>query len=126
MGGSSRCSEQIKTIPCVKGVILDGNHLQVVIGAEVQAVYAAMQKGEKQKWTVQSVLSFLAEVVAPILPFVIVAGILRGILMYFPVPFITGCINAVFSYGVPIALCYGAVKKAGGNEMLGLWKLWRC
>lgn len=42
---SSLCdSEQIQSIHGVKGVILDGNHLQVVIGAEVQAVYAAMQK----------------------------------------------------------------------------------
>ena len=113
--------ENIESIPGVKGVIQDGNQLQVVIGTEVKAFFAAMQEKEEQKvWNVQAVLAFVAEVVAPVLAFVIVAGILRGVLFYVPLPFVEECIHAVLSYGVPIALCYGVVKKAGGSEMMGL------
>ncbi len=119
---STLCNkENIESIHGVKGVIQDGNQIQVVIGAEVKAFFAAMQqKEEKKAWNVQAVLAFVAEVVAPVLPFVIVAGILRGVLFYVPLPFVADGINIVLSYGVPIALCYGVVKKAGGSEMMGL------
>lgn len=119
---ASLCNkEEIQSIHGVKGIVLDGNQLQVVIGSEVNAFYEAMQqREEKEKWTAGKGLSFLAEVVAPVLPFVIVAGILRGVMEIMPVPFVSACVTAVLSYGVPVALCYGGVQKAGGNAMYGL------
>lgn len=82
--------ENIKQLPGVITVVLSGGQFQVVIGTHVSDVYEALaghidptkiQDGGEKKRVIDSVISAMSSVFAPIIYILASAGILQGILI---------------------------------------------
>lgn len=88
-------AEQIKGLPGVKGVIWSGNQLQIVIGQTVDQAYEAVSRTlpvegktisevsvqKEKKLSLTFFIEVISECVAPILPVLIGAGMLKVVML---------------------------------------------
>ncbi|WP_159868331.1 MULTISPECIES: glucose PTS transporter subunit IIA [unclassified Raoultella] len=86
----ARAVENIKQLPGVITVVISGGQFQIVIGTHVSEVYEALasnidptkiQDGGEKKRIIDSVISAMSSVFAPIIYILASAGILQGILI---------------------------------------------
>lgn len=147
--------EEIEALKMVKGTFTSAGQFQVIIGPGVEDAYkelivgtelAAVSKEQvkedaKQNMTaLQRSVAFLAEVFTPILPAIIVGGLILGFrnLLEFPF-FADGTMSmvmmdqfwagldsflwligeAIFAF-LPVHVCWSVYKKLGGTEVLGI------
>lgn len=147
--------EEIENLKIVKGTFTSAGQFQVIIGPDVANVYKEMIEGTrlssaskddvksaaKQNMTpLQSAVAFLAEIFTPILPAIIVGGLILGFrnLLEFPF-FADGTMSmtsmhqfwagldsflwligeAIFAF-LPVHVCWSVYKKLGGTEVLGI------
>jgi len=100
--------ENIKQLPGVITVVISGGQFQVVIGTHVSDVYDALvshidptkiQQGGEKKRVIDSVISAMSSVFAPIIYILASAGILQGILItakyFFPAFQSTGAFSVL-------------------------------
>ena len=147
----------IEAIPSAKGTFTQGGQFQVIIGNDVKTFYdefvdiagvegvskdAAKAAAKQNQNPLQRAMTVIAEVFAPIIPAVIVGGLILGFRncidsIYF---FGDGTLTlvdvsafwagvdsflwligeAVFHTGIPVGICWSVTKKMGGTPMLGI------
>lgn len=147
----------IEALPSTKGSFTQGGQFQVIIGNDVKTYYeefidisgiegvskdAAKAAAKQNQNPIQRAMTVIAEVFAPIIPAVIVGGLILGF---------RNCIDslylfnggtqtlvdtsqfwagldsflwligeAVFHTGIPVGICWSVTKKMGGTPMLGI------
>ena len=141
--------EQLETVNKVKGAFVAGNQLQLIFGAglvnevyEVFAGYTHMEnislgdlkaQSAKKQNPVQAVIKSLSDVFIGIMPAILAAALLMGITgvlgnlevvkshdsLYAVNKLASLASTGIFAI-LPMAVCYSAVKRFGGNPILGM------
>lgn len=146
---------RIEAIPSVKGTFTQAGQFQVIIGNEVADFFddftevsgvSGVSKSEvksmsKQNQNVlQRLMTSIAEIFAPLIPAIVVGGLILGFRNVIDSMAIFGgqtlvaqsqfwagvdhflwlLGEAVFHVGIPVGICWTVMKKMGGTEMLGL------
>lgn len=141
--------EKLEDINRVKGAFIAGNQLQLIFGAglvndvyEVFAEYTHTQnmslgdlkeQSNKKQNPVQAVIKSLSDVFIGIMPALLAAALLMGITsvlgglevvkthdtLYAINKLVSLASNGIFAI-LPMAVCYSAVKRFGGNPVLGM------
>ena len=146
----------IEALPSAKGSFTQAGQFQVIIGNEVAEFYdeftkvsgiegvskdAAKQAAKTNQNPLQRAMSNLAEIFAPLIPALIVGGLILGFRSFIgdvnlfedgtlsladTSQFWAGMYDflwligeAVFHF-LPVAICWSVVKKMGGTEILGI------
>lgn len=146
----------IKALPSAKGSFTQAGQFQVIIGNEVSEFYneftsiagiegvskeAVKQAAKSNQNPAQRFMSNLAEIFAPLIPALIVGGLILGFRNFIGEvkifqdgtmtladisQFWSGMYSflwligeAVFHY-LPVAICWSVVKKMGGTQILGI------
>jgi PTS system trehalose-specific IIC component len=149
--------EKIEAIPSTRGTFTQAGQFQVIIGNDVAEYYndftavagiegvskdAAKQAAKSNQNPIQRLMSNLAEIFAPLIPAIIVGGLILGFRNVIDSLYIFGdgtqtlvqtgqfwagldkflwlIGEAVFHTGIPIGICWSVQKKMGGTEMLGI------
>lgn len=147
--------KRIDSIPSVKGTFTQAGQFQVIIGNEVADFYkdfaeisgvSGVSKSEvksmsKQNQNIlQRLMTSIAEIFAPLIPAIVVGGLILGFRNVIDSMEIFGGATlvsqsqfwagvdhflwllgeAVFHVGIPVGICWTIMKKMGGTEMLGL------
>lgn len=141
--------EQLENVNKVKGAFVAGNQLQLIFGAglvnevyEVFAGYTHMEnislgdlkaQSAKRQNPVQAVIKSLSDVFIGIMPAILAAALLMGITgvlgnlevvkshdsLYAVNKLASLASTGIFAI-LPMAVCYSAVKRFGGNPILGM------
>ena len=141
--------EKLEDINRVKGAFIAGNQLQLIFGAgvvndvyDVFAEYTHTQnmslgdlkeQSNKKQNPVQAVIKSLSDVFIGIMPALLAAALLMGITsvlggmevvkthdtLYAINRLVSLAANGIFAI-LPMAVCYSAVKRFGGNPVLGM------
>ena len=147
--------EAIESLKLVKGVFNNAGQFQVIIGNNVHEIYNELIKqtgletaskedvkraGAKKQNKLQQIATFMSEIFAPIIPALIVGGLILGFRNMMEIPFgIFGDValtdlnqfwsglhsflwligEAVFHF-LPVYVTWATVKRIGGTEILGL------
>lgn len=141
--------EKLEDIDKVKGAFIAGNQLQLIFGAgtvndvyDVFAEYTHTQnmsledlkaESAKKQNPVQAVIKALSDVFIGIMPALLAAALLMGITsvlgglevvkthdtLYAINRLVSLASNGIFAI-LPMAVCYSAVKRFGGNPVLGM------
>lgn len=147
--------KRIEAIPSVKGTFTQAGQFQVIIGNEVADFYddftavsgvsgvskAEVKSMSKQNQNVlQRLMTSIAEIFAPLIPAIVVGGLILGFRNVIDSMEIFGGATlvsqsqfwagvdhflwllgeAVFHVGIPVGICWTIMKKMGGTEMLGI------
>ena len=147
--------KRIEAIPSVKGTFTQAGQFQVIIGNEVADFYddftavsgvsgvskAEVKSASKQNQNVlQRLMTSIAEIFAPLIPAIVVGGLIlgfrnvidsmeifNGATLVSQSQFWAGVDHflwllgeAVFHVGIPVGICWTIMKKMGGTEMLGI------
>lgn len=147
--------KRIEAIPSVKGTFTQAGQFQVIIGNEVADFYndfvevsgvTGVSKSEvksmsKQNQNIlQRLMTSIAEIFAPLIPAIVVGGLILGFrnvidsmeifsgaTLVSQSQFWAGVDHflwllgeAVFHVGIPVGICWTIMKKMGGTEMLGI------
>ena len=147
--------KRIESIKSVKGTFTQAGQFQVIIGNEVADFYkdfteisgvTGVSKSEvksmsKQNQNIlQRLMTSIAEIFAPLIPAIVVGGLILGFRNVIDSMEIFGGATlvsqsqfwagvdhflwllgeAVFHVGIPVGICWTIMKKMGGTEMLGL------
>ncbi|MBQ7543646.1 MAG: PTS system trehalose-specific EIIBC component [Synergistaceae bacterium] len=147
--------KRIEAIKCVKGTFTQAGQFQVIIGNEVADFYndftevsgvSGVSKSEvksmsKQNQNIlQRLMTSIAEIFAPLIPAIVVGGLILGFRNVIDSMEIFGgqtlvaqsqfwagvdhflwlLGEAVFHVGIPVGICWTIMKKMGGTEMLGI------
>ena len=147
--------KRIEAIKSVKGTFTQAGQFQVIIGTEVADFYrdfteiagvSGVSKSEvkamsKQNQNIlQRLMTSIAEIFAPLIPAIVVGGLILGFRNVIDSMEIFGGATlvsqsqfwagvdhflwllgeAVFHVGIPVGICWTIMKKMGGTEMLGL------
>lgn len=149
--------EKIESIPSAKGTFTQAGQFQVIIGNDVADFYndftkvsgiegvdknAAKQAAKSNQNPVQRLMANLAEIFAPLIPAIIVGGLILGFRNIIDSLYVFGdgtqtlvelsqfwagldkflwlIGEAVFHTGIPVGICWSVQKKMGGTEMLGI------
>lgn len=141
--------EALENVSKVKGAFQAGNQLQLIFGAglvndvyEVFANYVGIQdmslsqlkeESAKKQNPVQAVVKALSDVFIGIMPAILAAALLMGItgvlggldvVKQTPSLYALNRLASLASNGIfailPMAVCYSAVKRFGGNPVLGM------
>ena len=147
--------KRIDSIPSVKGTFTQAGQFQVIIGNEVADFYkdfadvsgvsgvskAEVKSMSKQNQNIlQRLMTSIAEIFAPLIPAIVVGGLIlgfrnvidsmeifNGATLVSQSQFWAGVDHflwllgeAVFHVGIPVGICWTIMKKMGGTEMLGL------
>ena len=147
--------KKIDAIPSVKGTFTQAGQFQVIIGNEVADFYddfvavsgvsgvskAEVKSMSKQNQNIlQRLMTSIAEIFAPLIPAIVVGGLILGFRNVIDSMEIFGGATlvsqsqfwagvdhflwllgeAVFHVGIPVGICWTIMKKMGGTEMLGL------
>ena len=147
--------KRIDAIPSVKGTFTQAGQFQVIIGNEVADFYndfaevsgvsgvskAEVKSMSKQNQNIlQRLMTSIAEIFAPLIPAIVVGGLILvfrnvidsmeifgGATLVSQSQFWAGVDHflwllgeAVFHVGIPVGICWTIMKKMGGTEMLGL------
>ncbi len=149
--------KSIEGLATTKGTFTQGGQFQVIIGNDVKAYYeeftgiagiegvskdAAKTAAKQNQNPLQRAMTVIAEVFAPIIPAVIVGGLILGFRNCIDSIFIFGdgtqalvelsqfwagldsflwlIGEAVFHTGIPVGICWSVTKKMGGTPMLGI------
>lgn len=147
----------IEAIPSAKGTFTQGGQFQVIIGNDVSTFYnefteiagiegvskdAAKAAAKQNQNPLQRAMTVIAEVFAPIIPAVIVGGLILGFRNCIDSIYMFGdgtqalvdistfwagvdsflwlIGEAVFHTGIPVGICWSITKKMGGTQMLGI------
>lgn len=147
----------IEALPAAKGIFNQGGQFQVIIGNDVQDFYndfaavsglegvskdAAKQAAKSNLNPLQRIMAALSEIFAPLIPAIIVGGLIlgfRNVIDSLPVfgdgtqtlvelstfwagldKFLWLPGEAIFHVGIPVGICWSVQKKMGGTEMLGI------
>ncbi len=146
---------RIERIPSAKGTFTQAGQFQVIIGNEVADFYndfaevsgvsgvskAEVKAASKQNQNViQRIMTSIAEIFAPIIPALIVGGLIlgfrnvidsmevfNGATLVSQSQFWAGVDSflwligeAIFHLGIPVGICWSVMKKMGGTEILGI------
>ena len=148
--------DKIEDISCVRGIFTNAGQFQVIIGNEVPTFYnefmsvAGIQGGTKEEIKsaakqnqnmLQRAVTMLAEIFTPLLPAIIVGGLIlgfRNILEAVPMGFLDGKTitesstfwngvngflwlpgEAIFHF-LPVGITWSIAKKMRGTEILGI------
>lgn len=141
--------EKLENISGVKGAFVAGNQLQLIFGAGVvNDVYAVFSKythtenmslsdlkeeSAKKQNPVQAVIKALSDVFIGIMPALLAAALLMGLTgvlggldivqkndtLYAINKLVSLASNGIFAI-LPMAVCYSATKRFGGNPVLGM------
>lgn len=147
--------KRIESIKSVKGTFTQAGQFQVIIGNEVADFYkdfaevsgvSGVSKSEvkamsKQNQNIlQRLMTSIAEIFAPLIPAIVVGGLILGFrnvidsmeifggaTLVSQSQFWTGVDHflwllgeAVFHVGIPVGICWTIMRKMGGTEMLGI------
>lgn len=149
--------EKIEQMKLVKGTFTQAGQFQVIIGNAVSDFYndflevsglegvskdSIKQAAKQNQNILQRAVSVIAEIFAPLIPAIIVGGLILGFrncidsLYLFENGTKTLCElsqfwagidsflwligEAVFHVGIPVGICWAVMKKMGGTEMLGI------
>ncbi|MBQ7219607.1 MAG: PTS system trehalose-specific EIIBC component [Synergistaceae bacterium] len=147
--------KRIEAIPSVKGTFTQAGQFQVIIGNEVADFYkdftevsgvsgvskAEVKSMSKQNQNImQRLMTSIAEIFAPLIPAIVVGGLILGFRNVIDSMAIFGgqtlvaqsqfwagvdhflwlLGEAVFHVGIPVGICWTIMKKMGGTEMLGI------
>ena len=147
--------KRIESIKSVKGTFTQAGQFQVIIGNEVADFYkdfteisgvTGVSKSEvksmsKQNQNIlQRLMTSIAEIFAPLIPAIVVGGLILGFRNVIDSMEIFGGATlvsqsqfwagvdhflwllgeAVFHVGIPVGICWTIMRKMGGTEMLGL------
>ncbi|MBE5996277.1 MAG: PTS trehalose transporter subunit IIBC [Lachnospiraceae bacterium] len=147
--------QRIEAIPSVKGTFTQAGQFQVIIGNEVADFYndftavsgvSGVSKAEVKSMSkqnqnlLQRLMTSIAEIFAPLIPAIVVGGLILGFRNVIDSLAIFGgqtlvsqsqfwagvdhflwlLGEAVFHVGIPVGICWTVMKKMGGTEMLGL------
>ena len=147
--------KKIEAISSVKGTFTQAGQFQVIIGNEVADFYndftevsgvsgvskAEVKSMSKQNQNIlQRLMTSIAEIFAPLIPAIVVGGLILGFRNVIDSMEIFGGATlvsqsqfwagvdhflwllgeAVFHVGIPVGICWTIMKKMGGTEMLGL------
>lgn len=149
--------EKIEQMKIVKGTFTQAGQFQVIIGNAVSDFYndflevsglegvskdSVKQAAKQNQNLLQRAVSVIAEIFAPLIPAIIVGGLILGFrncidsLYLFENGTKTLCElsqfwagidsflwligEAVFHVGIPVGICWAVMKKMGGTEMLGI------
>lgn len=141
--------EQLENVNKVKGAFVAGNQLQLIFGAglvnevyEVFAKYTHMEnislgdlkaESAKKQNPIQAVIKSLSDVFIGIMPAILAAALLMGItgvlgnleiVQSHDSLYAINKLASLASTGIfailPMAVCYSAVKRFGGNPILGM------
>lgn len=147
----------IEALPAAKGIFNQGGQFQVIIGNDVQDFYndfaavsglegvskdTAKQAAKSNLNPLQRIMAALSEIFAPLIPAIIVGGLIlgfRNVIDSLPVfgdgtqtlvelstfwagldKFLWLPGEAIFHVGIPVGICWSVQKKMGGTEMLGI------
>ena len=144
--------KELEALPGIKGTFTQAGQFQVVIGNNVAEVYKAMldenglvgqtksevkQIASQRMSVLQQITTYLSEIFAPIIPAIIVGGLILGFRNILELP-INGNVlvktsqfwsgihsflwllgEAIFAF-LPVHICWSAYRKAGGTEVLGI------
>lgn len=139
----------IKKLSFVKGCLLNGDQLQIIIGINVTQYYRALMTQMGTPTTLEAqrnhvsilnqCIAYLAEIFIPLLPVLISGGLLLGmrniigdipiihnqsLMQIYPwlkslYDFLWLPCEAIF-YFLPVAVCWSTVQKTGGTPILGI------
>ena len=147
--------KRIEAIPSVKGTFTQAGQFQVIIGNEVADFYndftevsgvSGVSKDQVKSMSkqnqnpLQKAMTAIAEIFAPLIPAIIVGGLILGFrnvidsmeifngqTLVSQSQFWAGLDSflwllgeAVFHVGIPVGICWTVMKKMGGTEMLGI------
>ena len=147
--------KRIEAIKSVKGTFTQAGQFQVIIGNEVADFYkdfseisgvTGVSKSEVKSMSkqnqniIQRLMTSIAEIFAPLIPAIVVGGLIlgfrnvidsmeifNGATLVSQSQFWAGVDHflwllgeAVFHVGIPVGICWTIMKKMGGTEMLGL------
>ena len=147
--------KRIEAIKSVKGTFTQAGQFQVIIGNEVADFYkdfaevsgvSGVSKSEvkamsKQNQNIlQRLMTSIAEIFAPLIPAIVVGGLILGFRNVIDSMEIFGGATlvsqsqfwagvdhflwllgeAVFHVGIPVGICWTIMRKMGGTEMLGI------
>lgn len=149
--------KKIEALKAVKGTFTQAGQFQVIIGNDVAEFYndfiavagvegvskdAVKKAAKSNQNVVQRILSAIAEIFAPLIPAIIVGGLILGFrncidsLYLFENGTKTLCDlsqfwagldhflwligEAVFHVGIPVGICWSVTKKMGTTQMLGI------
>ena len=149
--------KKIEALPSTKGTFTQAGQFQVIIGNDVADYYndfikisglegvsknAVKQAAKSNQNPVQKLMTNLAEIFAPLIPAIIVGGLILGFRNVIDSLYIFGdgtqtlvatsqfwagvdkflwlIGEAVFHTGIPVGICWSVQKKMGGTEMLGI------
>ena len=147
--------KRIEAIASVKGTFTQAGQFQVIIGNEVADFYkdfseisgvTGVSKSEVKSMSkqnqniIQRLMTSIAEIFAPLIPAIVVGGLIlgfrnvidsmeifNGATLVSQSQFWAGVDHflwllgeAVFHVGIPVGICWTIMKKMGGTEMLGL------
>ena len=147
--------KRIESIGCVKGTFTQAGQFQVIIGNEVADFYkdftevsgvsgvskAEVKSMSKQNQNIlQRLMTSIAEIFAPLIPAIVVGGLILGFRNVIDSMEIFGgqtlvaqsqfwagvdhflwlLGEAVFHVGIPVGICWTIMKKMGGSEMMGI------
>ena len=147
--------KRIEGIKSVKGTFTQAGQFQVIIGNEVADFYndfvdvsgvsgvskAEVKSMSKQNQNIlQRLMTSIAEIFAPLIPAIVVGGLILGFRNVIDSMEIFGgqtlvaqsqfwagvdhflwlLGEAVFHVGIPVGICWTIMKKMGGTEMLGI------
>ena len=147
--------KRIEAIKSVKGTFTQAGQFQVIIGNEVADFYkdfvdvsgvsgvskAEVKSMSKQNQNIlQRLMTSIAEIFAPLIPAIVVGGLIlgfrnvidsmeifNGATLVSQSQFWAGVDHflwllgeAVFHVGIPVGICWTIMKKMGGTEMLGI------
>ncbi len=147
----------IEALPYTKGSFTQAGQFQVIIGKDVKTYYsefteiagiegvskdAAKAAAVQNQNPIQRAMTVIAEVFAPIIPAVIVGGLILGFRNCIDSLYVFGdgtqtlvqlsqfwagvdsflwlIGEAVFHTGIPVGICWSVTKKMGGTPMLGI------
>ena len=146
---------RIESIHSVKGTFTQAGQFQVIIGNEVADFYdeftaisgvSGVSKAEVKAMSkqnqnlLQRLMTSIAEIFAPLIPAIVVGGLIlgfrnvidslnifNGTTLVAQSQFWAGVDHflwllgeAVFHVGIPVGICWTVMKKMGGTEMLGI------
>lgn len=147
--------ESIESLSIVKGTFTQAGQFQIIIGNNVSEVYKELitignideaskdevkQQAKTKMNPLQKASMFLAEIFAPIIPAIIVGGLILGFrnLLEMPLSMLDGGAivdtnqfwagldsffwligEAIFHY-LPVHVCWSAYKRMGGTPVLGI------